>query len=319
MTRQCVLLTGATGFIGSRILASMVEAGDNVVALIRPGSNVHRLAALQGRFSVLNGDLVQCGEMVARIHALRPTLCVHSAWYAEPGRYLTSNENKRLTEGSVELARALVATGCKRFVGIGTCLEYDTDVGVLSETTPVNPLTPYAQSKLLTYQRVSTLGRMEGMEVAWTRLFFQHGPQEDARRLVPQVIKSLLSGERVPLTPGDQVRDFLHVDDVARAVASVAHSPVEGVVNIGSGIPVTVRQLVTKVAQQLNATALLSFGELPYRDGDPMYICADNTRLRQDVGWRPTFDLETGLRNTVDWWRQEHVAPAKTAPPPGGS
>jgi nucleoside-diphosphate-sugar epimerase len=110
---------------------------------------------------------------------------IHAAWYVEPGRYLKSPINQECFAGTMRLADGAQQAKVRRLVGIGTCFEYDLDVGYLSVTTPLKPLTPYAQAKVDTFAALSKLLPERGIEFAWCRLFYLFGEGEDARRLVP--------------------------------------------------------------------------------------------------------------------------------------
>jgi len=136
------------------------------------------------------------------------------------------------------------------------------------------------------------------------RFFYQYGPHEDPRRLVPVIINSLLNGEEVKLVPGDRTRDYLYIEDVASAVCAVVQSDVTGSVNIASGLPTTVRDIALKISHLLNRTDLIKIGALPYSAGEPMHLLADNTKLR-GTGWKPLVNLEDGLRQTVEWWKSQ--------------
>jgi nucleoside-diphosphate-sugar epimerase len=120
---------------------------------------------------------------------------------------------------------------------------------------------------------------------------------------MPYVIRRLLHGQQVPLTPGEQVRDFLHIEDVARAVVAVVESKLSGAVNIGSGQPVTVRQIAEAIGALLGRPELIALGAQSYAPDDPMFILADNSKLKT-TGWQPQLSLETGLRQTIEWWRE---------------
>ena len=143
-----------------------------------------------------------------------------------------------------------------------------------------------------------------GISFAWGRIFFLYGPREHANRLVSAVARSLLAGHEVPTTEGWQVRDFMHVEDVAGAFCMLLDSGVEAPVNIASGIPVTVREVVAAIAAAAGRPELVQWGAQPMRDGEPPLIVGDARRLRAEVGFSPGYDLEAGLRHTVDWWRR---------------
>ena len=140
--------------------------------------------------------------------------------------------------------------------------------------------------------------------LAWARLFYLYGPGESPRRLVPDVIAGLLKHERVATTAGTQVRDFLHVADVARALTAVALSPLQGAVNLGSGDPIRVLDIVETIAAITGRRDLIDVGARPENLVDPPYVSADNRRLVEETGWRPHYTLAAGLADTVEWWRR---------------
>jgi nucleoside-diphosphate-sugar epimerase len=117
------------------------------------------------------------------------------------------------------------------------------------------------------------------------------------------VTTALLRGQATRLTPGEQVRDYLHAADVASALWAIAQGDLAGPVNVASGSPVTNRQVARLLGDLAGRPDLLRFGDLPYRPGDPMFVCADNRRLLEATGWRPNYDLESGLQDTLSWWR----------------
>lgn len=298
-----VLLTGATGFIGSHVARCMIAGGAEVYALFRPESDPWRIADIVDSLRIVPCDLLADEELQRRIDRIRPDLCVHLAWCAEPRKYLRSSENVRVLSASLQLATHLAKLGCGRFVGVGTCLEYDTSVGYLSESSPTRPQSLYAASKLALHLVLQQLSAVTGMQVAWVRLFYLYGPFEDERRLVPSVIASLLRRQAARVTKGEQVRDFLHVQDVAAAIWSVAQSDLSGPVNVGSGTPVTVRGIVDRIGVLLGRREAIEYGALSYSPYEPMFVCAENRQLVEKAAWKPHWSLEDGLHDTVEWWK----------------
>jgi UDP-glucuronate decarboxylase len=140
------------------------------------------------------------------------------------------------------------------------------------------------------------------METAWVRLFYQYGPYEHERRVVASVITALLRGETAKTTLGEQVRDFLHVEDVASAILAVTQSSLRGPVNIGSGKPVTIREIVAQIGDLLNRPEAIEWGAIPYHPSDPMFICANNRLLKTHTDWKPRYNLRDGLEQTIEWW-----------------
>ena len=119
---------------------------------------------------------------------------------------------------------------------------------------------------------------------------------------MPSIVSSLLKKEVARCTDGEQVRDYLHVQDVADAFTALVEADLTGPVNVGSGHPVKVRDLAIHVARRLNAEELLSLGALPRPPNDPPFVVADVGRLTREVGWMPRYDLAAGLDKTIAWW-----------------
>ena len=306
-TTSRVLVTGATGLVGSRLVRLLLREGHEVHALVRPGGGRARIPGVASGIRVVEGRL-EDARTWDELAAIRPDACVHAAWTTEPGRYLSSPGNVDLLHGSARLAIRLADAGCARFVGVGTCFEHDTTAGTLSESSPLRPAHLYSACKAALHEVLGRIGAASGMSVAWARLFWLYGPAEDERRLVPSVVRSLLAGRPVATTDGRQVRDYLHADDVAAALWAITESGVEGAVNVGSGIPVEVREVVLTIADLVGRPDLVRLGAIPRAADDPPYVCADNRRLVTQAGWQARHSLRSGLQDVIGWWRARPAA-----------
>jgi nucleoside-diphosphate-sugar epimerase len=230
---------------------------------------------------------------------------LHLAWIATPGVYWTSPENERWVETSRAMAEAFRDAGGRRLVVAGTCAEYEWgDVPCREAGTPLKPATPYGKAKVALFRSLTELCQEGSTSLAWGRIFHLYGPHENANRLVPAVIRSLLSGEEARTTSGQQVRGLLHVSDVARGFVSLLDNSGTGSFNIGSSEPVTVAQVVMTIADQLGARDRVRLGAIPTSPSDPTLLIADDQRLR-DAGWSPAITLDNGIAETIDWWRSE--------------
>jgi UDP-glucuronate decarboxylase len=303
--KKRVLVTGGAGFIGAQIVRQLLQHGHTVSMIARPESSLERLSDCLDRLEVRRVDLGDSQTVRQIVLDARPECAIHAAWYAVPGKYWTAPENLDCVMFSLSLAKSLASAGCRRVVSIGSCFEYDYDYGYLSESlTPLNPRTLYAIAKNATHSVLEGYCRVAGISFTWARTFYVYGPGEQESRLVPSVILALLRGETAKCTKGLQVRDYLSVEDVASAIVAVAQSEVEGTVNIGSGEPVTVRTIVQTIGEVMDQSHLIAFGAVKSNPVDPPFLLADVRRLRNEVGWRPSIDLNEGIVHTVQWWRE---------------
>ena len=293
-----VFLTGGSGFIGSHVTKTLLQRDHEVALLARPGDPMTRLQSLHGRFDTIKGTLENADLLEKSIKRFKPEACIHLAWYAEPGKYLDSAQNIQSLASSLSLFQALIKAGCRQIVAAGTCFEYDTKFGYLHEDSPARPASLYAAAKHSCCLIASQLAAQAKISFAWGRIFYPYGPQEDQRRLVPAAIKALNQGVPFPASAGDQVRDYIHVADVASALCTLMEKQADGVFNISTGVPMSIRQLLETLGKLMNRSHLIQLGVLPYRKWEPPFICGDNTRLR-NFGWSPCYSLEAGLSETI--------------------
>jgi dTDP-6-deoxy-L-talose 4-dehydrogenase (NAD+) len=254
------LITGATGFVGRQVLRELGEKGVRVRMVVRDEKQ-RQLATLEFIETIVTTpDLFsESVDWWANVCKGVDTV-IHVAWYAEPGKYLESSKNLDCLIGTLHLAKGATQAGVKRFIGVGTCFEYDLTGGMLSTATPLSPLTPYAGAKAAAFMALSQWASMQDIEFAWCRLFYLHGEGEDSRRLVPYLRSKLAAGETAELTTGNQIRDFIDVREAGRIIAETALGHAQGGVNVCSGIPITVRQLAERIADEYGRRDLLRFG-----------------------------------------------------------
>jgi nucleoside-diphosphate-sugar epimerase len=298
-----IFITGGSGFIGQRTINYLLDGSSEIELLaVTRSHNIRGLGDTDSRITWARADITNSIEMQRLLGAFKPDVCLHLAWYAEPGKYLTSHKNLLMMQTSLDLIQAAAATGCKRFVAAGTCAEYTNQDRPLLEEDPTAPSNLYSACKLAVCHIGNSLATEHNMAFVWGRVFYLFGPGEDQRRVIPSVTHSLLANQKVPATSGEQVRDFLHVDDVAAAFVALCKNNCEGLYNISSGNPVTMRTLLETTAQIVGTPDKIQFGSRPKNLFDPPYIVGNSQRL-QNLGWSPQYSLLEGLREMVTWCR----------------
>lgn len=265
-----ILITGATGFVGLPVAQKLAAAGHDLTCIIRPGTE-SRLNGLNTRIILCENVFAQSPDWWANTLADTDTL-VHLAWYAEPGKYLTSNLNLDCLAGTLSMAKGAATAKLPRFVGVGTCFEYDLTAGELSVDTPLAPETPYAAAKVAAFTMLKSWFATANVEFLWARLFYLYGAREDHRRLVPYLHSQLGKGQTAELTSGTAVRDYLDVDAAADLLVEDITGNRVGATNICSGKAVTIRALAEEIADQYGRRDLLKFGARPDNLTDPPIV-----------------------------------------------
>jgi nucleoside-diphosphate-sugar epimerase len=245
-------------------------------------------------------DLFDERQTASLISELRPEVLVHLAWLTTPGIYLDSEENVRWLRASLALVESFAREGGKRLVWAGTCLEYDAwaPAPFTEAATPTRPESLYAVCKHSFAQVVYGAARSWDIEPCWGRIFNLYGPGEHPSRLIAATVDALAAGRKISLSEGSQQRDFLHVDDVAAGLRTLVESDRRGPVNISSGEGVAVRDIASRIAEQMDRIDLLEFGTRATAQAEPPAIVGDNSVL-ESLGWSQRIDLERGLADVI--------------------
>ncbi len=289
-----LLVTGATGYIGQAVMRTVAGASYNVHGVSRRPISPAAPNILMHKVNLLNTDSVD-----ALFGRIRPSYLLHLAWDVS-GSFYSSDTNRAWLRASKHLIDAFQKNGGRRAVMAGTCVEYDVQHGYCVEgQTPCAPQTLYGQCKHELHQYSSELSESAEFDVAWLRIFSSFGPGEANARLVPAALQALRTNNPLDVSDGSQVRDYLHVYDVAAACLAVLQSDVTGAVNICSGRPVQVADVLLHLADLFNSHHLIRWGTRPRRPTDPPFIAGSNARLLDETDWLPLFSLESGLRHVV--------------------
>jgi nucleoside-diphosphate-sugar epimerase len=286
MARARILLTGATGLIGRATTPALAAAGYEVVALSRSGRPV------PGAARAIDCDLLDRSAVARAVADADATHLVHLAWADGADRW-HSPVNDDWADATGGLIAAFTGAGGQRALIAGSCAEYDwTGPGLLSEMTPLRPVTRYGQAKV---RAAAAAMAARNLSVIWARPFFVYGPGEPEGRLIGDLVRGLRAGHEVPCTDGVQRRDYLYAGDLGRALALLLVSAAEGAVNVASGHAIPVRDLIGEVARQIGRPDLIRLGARVRGADDPPVLCADIARLRAATGFRPSHALAGGV------------------------
>ncbi len=292
---KTVLVTGAAGFIGGHTLQRLATRGYKVEAVSRvahPSSD----AVCWRKADILDIDAVE-----KLIHEVRPTHLLHLAWITEHGIYWNAPENVAWLIASLKLLELFGCGGGERAVGLGTCAEYDWSAPApfCEATTPLLPRNLYGAAKNSLSLMQSQIARHFHFKQAWCRPFFLYGPGENPSRFVPSLACSLLRGESPVCRDPKAIRDFLHVDDVAEAIATVLDSDFEGAVNLSSGQGTELAEVANMLSVLAGSTTAISCA----RNADDGGSLVGDASVLTSLGFRPKFGLRSGLDETLEWWR----------------
>ena len=298
------LVTGAAGFLGSYLANRLTREGHQVRAL--DDLSAGDPARLNPEVLFTRGDITDRPKLWT---LLQDVDCVYhlAAKVSVPESVSYPREYNIINVGgTVSVMEAMRDVGVKRVVFTSSGSVYgDQNDQPLMETTPPNPGSPYAVSKLAAEHYVRTIGALWGIETVSLRVFNAYGPGQSLPEAHPPVIPHFLrqtvhGGTIVIYGRGEQTRDFVHVDDVVEAMVAAATAPTVDrlMINIGSGVETSIRDLAQFVIEAVGKTA--DWMDMENQDVGPSRMCADISLARSKLGYRPRVSLQEGLERMVE-------------------
>jgi nucleoside-diphosphate-sugar epimerase len=299
-----VLVTGAAGFLGSHLVPRLIAAGAEVCVLDQPNARRWSILERSDLAATLRADVRSLGQPVHDDVLGDIDVVFHLAAVGVVG---DGGDVRELVAANIDgtMAALLVAQRLgSRLVYCGSCFEYGAGARWAEDAMPA-PTTEYGASKAGGWLLANAFARRTGLEVVSVRPFTMYGPMEPPGRLVPSVVRHALAGHPIDLTPGDQARDFVYVEDVADAfvAAATTDAAVGGTFNICTGTAATVRHVVHRVLECTGSRSEARFGALSYRSTELTILSGDPTRAREVLGWRSRVSLDDGLARTIAWFR----------------
>jgi dTDP-glucose 4,6-dehydratase len=317
-----LLVTGGAGFIGSHyvrlVLADAwgLEVPEAVTVLdkLTYAGNLANLAPVvdDPRLRFVEGDILDralVDELVGEVDAV-----VHFAAESHVDRSIRAPADFVMTNvvGTQTLLDAARERGVARFVHVSTDEVYGSiTTGSSTEDDPLRPSSPYSASKASSDLVALAYHRTHGLPVCVTRCSNNYGPYQFPEKVIPLFVTNLVDGEDVPLYgAGDNVRDWLHVDDHCRAVHLVLHGGHPGeIYNVGGGTELTNKDL-TGLLLEATGNGWERVQNVPDRPGHDLRYSLDTSKIERELGFRPRIRFEEGLAETVawylsrrDWWK----------------
>ena len=326
---RTVLVTGGAGFIGSAVVRHLLAATGHRVVTLDALTYAGHLASLEGvlddpRHTFVHADVTDAAAVADAFRTHAPDAVLHLAAESHvdrsidgPAAFLRTNVDGTFT--LLEAARAAWTTdrGMRddvRFVHVSTDEVFGSlapDAPAFHEGTPYAPRSPYAASKAASDHLARAWFHTYGLPVIVTNCSNNYGPRQFPEKLLPTIVLRGARGASLPIYgAGDQVRDWLHVDDHARGLVAALERGTPGATYLFGGRNerrnLEVVQQVCRLLDDAHpdgAPHANRIEHVPDRPGHDVRYAVDPTRAETDLGWRPTVAFEEGLRTTVDWYR----------------
>jgi nucleoside-diphosphate-sugar epimerase len=305
-----VLVTGATGFIGSHLVKRLVKEGAHVSALLMSECDPGSIADLFEHIKIIKADIADVVSLHTALALEKPEIVFHLAACVDVRRdwECVSLMIENNLVGTANLLHVLKDRQIDLMINIGSSEEYGDASSPQFETNRELPVSPYSFSKVAAVYLCQMAARVFNFPVVTARLFPVYGPGQNTGMFIPSAIIKLLNREEFRMSPGEQIREFNYVDDVVEALIRLSASDdniIGSVINVGNGIPYKIIEVIDTIKGLIDDNACIQVGALPYRVGEVMESYCDNSLLKRLTGWEPQFSLEEGLRLTVQGYRNE--------------
>lgn len=273
-----VLVTGATGFVGQHVVPQLLLRGHKVVALARDATKACGFAWFE-QVEFVSHDIHAAQRL--DLHAIgKPDAVIHLAWSGLPNYKELFHIEENLP-ADYRFLKGLIEQGVGHVLVTGTCFEYGMQCGCLNEGMLTNPTNTYALAKDSLRKYLLSLQKDHPFVLQWARLFYMHGQGQNPASILAQLDRAILAGDQVfNMSGGEQLRDYIPVEDVARSlVVLMEQAQQNGIFNICSGQPISIRRLVEMHLKKRQASMQLNLGYYPYPDYEPMAFWGDSCKL----------------------------------------
>jgi len=280
-----VFVTGGTGFIGRRVVEKLIGEGHHLLLLCRGRS--YYFSKLKNT-KIVKGDLSNINKWKGFVKKFKPDAVIHLAWEGIPD-YGFRMSKKNFING-LDLLSMLKETSCKKILVTGSCWEYGQSFGRLDEDMAVSPLNAFSASKNALNWLGGEIAKEAGIKFVWARVFYVYGPGQKNSSLIPYLISSFKSGNRLKLNNPHGGNDFIYVEDAAGALVALLSNGRAGVYNIGSG-------KITSIADVVNEV----YGKKIIKKPNKIKgFYADISKIKKETNWFPRTSIKKGIEKTIE-------------------
>lgn len=301
-----IAVTGANGFIGSRLVKRLVGYGANVHIMVREASDLWRIENLLADVTISRTDM-RIPEIVTEcVRAAKPEYIFHMAAYGVDHRqkdYIEAANTNIL--GTINIIEAAKASGCGKLINTGTSMQYGNKPGSIIEDSIYKPNNIYGSTKAAATILAHQIAQENEIDIATIIPFGVFGESEGSHKFFPHVILSALRGIDVELSHCEQFRDYCYVENIIDGfLLAAANKKIKnGIFNIGSGETYKLKHFVNLITEKMECSCNIKYGSIDYRKNDLWSPKPDIKKISEDLGWKPRISLEVGIEMTIEWFK----------------
>jgi len=305
-----VLVTGAAGFIGSHLVERLHQAGADVSAVLRSKTNAWRLTRVAEEVVLYEADITNMSATQQVIADSRPEIVFNAASSTDARRSFDvfDNVTRDTFETSKSVINACVGGGVRKFIHLGTYEEYGTTGAPFLESAREAPISPYSLGKVMTAHMALLVGKLTPLKVSVVRLAATFGPRQSYRMLIPNLIKAGIEKRDFDMNDGEQVRDFLYIDDAVDGILKIGlNDSADGeILNLGNGKGTKVRDIAEMINSAMGNPIRINFGAHEYRPLDGSLCYMSNDKAKKILRWEPATATIDAIQGTVSWYRENY-------------
>ena len=300
------MITGGAGFIGSNLIKRLLDLGNNNINVTaKDSTSLSRLKSITGKIKLHKADLLDLKGLKKIFNKVNPSIIIHLATYSAYSDQQAAFEMVEVNiNGTLNLLEASKDINYDIFINTGSSSEYGIKNKPMKENDLLEPLSFYAVTKASATLLCQVFAKEYKKPIVTLRPFSVYGPFEEKERFIPTIIKAIIDNKPIQLTPGNQRRDFIYIDDVIDIYINTILKGIKlagQVLNMGTGIEYTNDQVVQALFKVTGKKVKIEKGAFPKRLWDTSHWVADISKTKKLLNWKPKFSLEDGLKKTYEW------------------